>query len=298
MRAPVPVPALLLLLTLPACGGGDGPPARAGSGAIVASIHPVAELVRELAGEEAEVRVLLPPGAHADTYEPTPRMAQAVAGARLLVKVGGGLDDWVGAGASDTPVLVLSEGLVLTAGDGHPGTGNPHVWLDPVLVRDEILPRLTEALVRVDPEGADDVRRRAAAFADSLTALHAEIGRLLGDVSGRRFVAAHPSRTYFAERYGLEAVGALHPSPGEEIGTRELARLVAEARSRDVRAVIAEPQLGRAGVAALADELGIRVEVADPIGGAGLEGRERYLDLMRWNARAFARALGGTAGAP
>ncbi|MBW3552809.1 MAG: metal ABC transporter substrate-binding protein [Gemmatimonadetes bacterium] len=293
MRAPVLIPALLVLLALPACADGERAGARAGAGDVVASIHPVAELVREMAGDRAEVRVLLPPGAHADTYEPTPRMAQAVAGARLLVKVGGGLDDWIGAGASNTPVLILTEGMDLTAGDGHPGTGNPHVWLDPVLVRDELLPRLADALVAVDPEGAADTRRRAAAFADSLTALHDEIGRLLSDVSSRRFVAAHPSWTYFARRYGLEPVGALHPSPGEEIGTRELARLVAEARSRDVRAVMAEPQLGRAGVAALADELGVRVEVADPIGGEGLEGRDRYTDLMRWNARAFARALGG-----
>lgn len=292
MRAPISIPVLLLFLALPACADGHEPGARAGDGAIVAAIHPVAELVRELIGDRAEVRVLLPPGAHADTYEPTPRMAQAVAGARLLVKVGGGLDDWVGAGAVGTPVLVLTEGIDLAGGDGHPGTGNPHVWLDPVLVRDELLPRLADALVAVDPEGAADIRRRAAAFADSLTALHDEIGRRLADVSSRRFVAAHPSWTYFARRYGLEPVGALHPSPGEEIGTRELARLVAEARSRDVRAVIAEPQLGRAGVAALADELGVRVEVADPIGGEGLEGRDRYTDLMRWNARAFARALG------
>ena len=292
MRAPALIPVLLLVQALPACADREGPGARGASGAIVASIHPVAELVRALAGDTAEVRVLLPPGAHADTYEPTPRLAQAVAGARLLVKVGGGLDDRVGGGAAGTPVVVLTEGMALADGDGHPGTGNPHVWLDPILVRDEVLPRLADALVALDSGGAADIHGRAAAFADSLTALHHEIGRLLSDAPGRRFIAAHPSWTYFAARYGLEPVGALHPSPGEEIGTRELARLVAEARSRDVRAVIAEPQLGRAGVAALADELGVRVEVADPVGGPGLEGRDGYLDLMRWNARAFARALG------
>jgi hypothetical protein len=43
-------------------------------------------------------------------------------------------------------------------------------------------------------------------------------------------------------------------------------------------------------------ELGARVEVADPVGGAGLDGRDDYLSLMRFNARAFARALGADPG--
>lgn len=290
-------PMLLSLLAVSAfavvgAGCGDDPdptptPGTAPRPVIVTSVHPVAALIEELAGDGVAVRTLLPPGAHADTYEPTPRMAGALEGAALVVKVGAGLDDWIGTPAG---------GRVLTLTDGLPvQDGNPHVWLDPVLVRDGIVPVLTVALAAVNPEEADAIRMRAAAFADSLTALDDEIRDLLDGTPTRLFVAAHPAWAYFAARYGLTQVGVLHPSPGEEIGTRELARLVREARQDGVRAVIAEPQLGRAGVGALADELDVRVEVADPIGGAGIQGRDRYLSLMRWNARAFARALGGGA---
>lgn len=292
MRTPTPL--VLLALATGACGGADAPAAAADRPTVVASIHPIAALVRALTGDRADVRVLLPPGAHADTFEPTPRIAEAVEGAELIVKVGGGLDEWVGTPGADGRVLVLTEGMMLQGGDGDGGTGNPHVWLDPVLVRDRMLPRIADALAERDAQAAAGIRERAAALADSLSALDAEIAGLLADVPTRRFIAAHPAWSYFADRYGLEQVGVLHPSPGEEIGTRELARLVREARSRGVRAVIAEPQLGRAGVAALANELNVQVEVADAIGGPGVEGRDGYLELMRWNARAFARALGGT----
>lgn len=281
---------VLAVFAVPIAGCGDRPapgPAAdtAARAVIVASVHPISALIRELAGDGVAVRTLLPPGAHADTYEPTPRMAGAMEGAALVVKVGAGLDDWV-ATPSAARVLTLADGLPVQ-------DGNPHVWLDPVLVRDRILPALSEALVAADPGGADAIRVRAAAFSDSLTALDDEIRDLLDGTPTRLFVAAHPAWAYFAARYGLTQVGVLHPSPGEEIGTRELARLVREARQDGVRAVIAEPQLGRAGVAALAEELDVRVEVADPIGGEGIDGRDRYLPLMRWNARAFARALGG-----
>ena len=295
-----PVFALAVTVLVAACGSDRSEPApdRSESGpdrrpVVAATLPPVADLVREVGGDDVRVVTLLPPGAHPDSYETTPRTAQALAGAALVIRVGAAADAWLGS-VGDTPEVVLTEGMALQGRTG-PGTGNPHVWLDPIRVRDVLLPRIADAVARVAPDPAP-VHERAAAFADSLTALDAEITAMLDDVEGRRFVAAHPAWVYFAERYGLEQVGAIHGTPGSELGSRELAHLVEQMRARGVRAVVAEPQLGRAGVDALADELGVRVEIADALGGAGLEARESYLSLMRFNARAFARALGASDG--
>lgn len=284
-------PAILLLATLsvPAC---DGRPAPGGTAPVVAvTLPPIASIAATVAGHAARVHTLLPPGAHPDSYEATPRLARSLAAADLVIRVGAAADAWLGP-VTGVPEVVLTEGLSLQGQRG-PGTGNPHVWLDPVRVRDVLLPRIVAGLVDVAPDSAAAIRDRADAFADSLTALDAEIRSMLDDLDSRQFVAAHPAWVYFAERYGLEQVGALHASPGSEIGSRELARLVEWTEARGVSAVIAEPQLGRAGVDALAAELGADVEVADALGGPSLEGREDYLSLMRFNARAFARALRG-----
>jgi zinc transport system substrate-binding protein len=292
------IPALLLLLPtlLTACGR-DDLPVEAGAGPnIVATLYPLASVARAVAGPHVSVHTLLPPGAHPDTYEATPRDAEAIAAADLLVRVGGAADAWVGSPAG-VPAVVFTDGMGLVAESErdrahHGDTGNPHVWLDPIHVRDVLLPRLTDALVRLEPDSASAIRERASAYADSLTALDAEIRALLADAPSRRFVSAHPAWVYFAERYDLVPSGVVHVAPGQEIATRALARLVDEARARQVSAVIAEPQLGRGGVDALAGELRARVEVADPVGGASIPGRDDYLSLMRFNARAFARALG------
>ncbi len=279
---------------------GDGEP-HSGSRAdeanarpvVAATLPPIADLVRVVGGDQLRVQTLLPPGAHPDSYEATPRIARLLADADLVVRVGAAADAWLGP-PGDIPELVLTDGMALQGRRG-PGTGNPHVWLDPIRVRDVLLPRISDAVATVvqDP---DAVRERAAAFADSLTALDRQIREILAGIEGRRFVAAHPAWVYFAERYGLEQVGAIHGTPGSEVGSRALAHLVDETRALGVHAVIAEPQLGRAGVDALADELAVKVEVADALGGPGLEGREDYLSLMRFNARAFARALRGDDG--
>lgn len=282
---------VLLSAALVAGCGSDRPEADPDARPVVAAtLPPIADLVRVVGGDAVRVRTLLPAGAHPDTYEATPRTAQVLARADLVVRVGAAADAWLGP-VRGVPELTLTDGMSLHGQRG-PGTGNPHVWLDPIRVRDVLLPRIADALIEVTGDSLP-IRRRTTAFADSLTALDAEIRATLSDVEGRLFVAAHPAWVYFAERYGLEQVGAIHASPGSELGSRELARLVDETRTSGVRAVMAEPQLGRSGVDALAEELGVNVEVADAVGGTGFEGREDYLSLMRYNARAFARALGG-----
>jgi zinc transport system substrate-binding protein len=297
------LPLLILLVLAAGCEAVGDPVEEPGSLAVAASLHPIASVVREVGGGDVTVRTLLPPGTHPDSYDATPRMAEVLAGADLVVRVGGAVDGWLESRGRATQV-VLTDGMTLRGSDhdhdhgpgarGTRGTGNPHVWLDPILVRDTLLPAIVEALTRHAPDAAPAFRQRAAAFADSLTALDAEIRNLLEGARVRAFVSAHPAWVYFADRYGLEEIGSLHPSPGRELGARELAGLVTRARAAGGAAVIAEPQLGRAGVDALARELGVRVEVADPVGGEGVEGRGDYLSLMRYNARAFARALGAT----
>ena len=86
----------------------------------------------------------------------------------------------------------------------------------------------------------------------------------------------------------VEEVGALVSSPGREPSSRHLAELVEAGRRARAGAVVTEPQLGESGARALAGELGVEVWLLDSLGGAGLEGREDYLSLMRWNAAQLA----------
>lgn len=289
--------AALLAGGLAACSPGRGGSTAGAEAepAVVVTIHPIASLMGMIAGPAVHITGLLPAGVNPATYDPTPLAAREVASAQLVVRVGGAVDDWVTGIVenSNVPVVVLTAGMHLIGATGQPGTGNPHVWLDPILVRDTLLPRMLEALERVAPDSAEALRRRAAAVADSLTALDAQIRAILSGIKSPDFVASHAAWNYFAARYGLVQVGVLHPSPGQELGARELATLVNDARRMHAAGVIAEPQLGEAGVKALATELKLPVEIADPLGATGLAGRDSYFDLMRFDAHAFARALGG-----
>jgi zinc transport system substrate-binding protein len=263
----------------------------------VVSIFPVADLVAAVGGGDVEVRTLLPPRASPATWEATPSQVRALSGADAFVTVGGGLDDWLEDLGSDwarMPHLRITDGLDFPEADaeGHRhGQGNPHVWLDPILMRDHVLPLIEDLLIQVAPDISEGIRSRAASWTDSLTALDAEIRDALGNVRHGSFVATHEAWGHFARRYGLTSLGSLYERPGHEPSARTLAGVLQRARDVGLRTILAEPQLAESAARALAAELGGEVAVVDPLGGPGLPGRERYCDLMRFNARSFRSAL-------
>jgi zinc transport system substrate-binding protein len=283
--------------------GGCAPERPApGPDLVVATIFPIADLTARVGGDAIRVETLLPPRASVHTWEATPGQIRSLGRARAYIMVGGGLDAWLEGMGDDAPglrTLRLTDGMTLRHaeeehGHAHEGetTGDPHVWLDPLLVRDEILPRIRDLLVGLVPAQEGAIRQRAQAVSDSLTVLDGEIRATLAGRKQDGFIATHDAWSYFAERYGLVPLGNLYPSPGHEPSARGLAALVDAARAAGLRAVLSEPQLSETAAQALASELGASVVMVDPLGGAGVEGRGSYFDLMRFNARAFARALG------
>ncbi len=308
MSTSLPSPGRALAAALVAVAVGACAPEHAarGPGLVVATIFPVADLTAWVGGDAIRVETLLPPRASVHTWEATPAQIRSLGHARAYITVGGGLDGWLEEMGADAPglrTLRLTGGMtLLRAEKGHEhehahgaegeATGDPHVWLDPLLVRDEWVPRIRGLLVELFPEEEEAIRERAQTLTDSLTALDAEIRATLAGRTLDGFIATHDAWAYFAERYGLVPLGNLYASPGHEPSARGLAALLEVARASGLPSVLSEPQLSETAAAALAAELGVAVVTVDPLGGPGVEGRESYLDLMRFNARAFAQALG------
>ncbi|MBU0515050.1 MAG: metal ABC transporter substrate-binding protein [Proteobacteria bacterium] len=281
--------SLILVCGPPPAGGG---PARL---EVAVTIHPVADLTRSLAGVRAEVLTILPPGASPHTFAPTPRLLRRLAGARLLVMIGAGADDWatklVG---RRTAKVVLTRGVRLLPADGHgraePGHGNPHVWLDPVLMKTAV-GRIARALVKLDPAGRSYYLARRDRLLVRLSALDTWIRSRVKTWRHREYVAFHPFLAYLAVRYGLKRVGVIERSPGKRPTPRHLAEIVRAIRRHKVRFVLAEPQVTDKAARVIAREAGVKVIKVDPLGGPGTTYGRTYFDLLRHNVGRLERAL-------
>ncbi len=170
---------------------------------------------------------------------------------------------------------------------------DPHFWLDPVRVRDSLLPVLAERLIAADPAGKDYYEKRRQDFHRRLTALDQEVRAELGKAKSHKYVAFHAAWPYFAERYGLERVAVVQEFAGEEPTPKEVAELVRDARAEGVGAIMVEPQFSPRVARTIGKEFGARTVLVDPLGDPGDAARDTYEGLIRFNARAFGEAMGG-----
>jgi len=291
----------------------------------IASIFPVADLVQQIGAERWKTLTLLPAGASAHTYEPTPEQVRQLAQASIFFQIGLKLEFWLEklVRASQNPALVnvdLSAGIetmptpspelpptpqkgarrgqasqqLQPSGEhqhSHEHEGpDAHYWLDPIRML-QVVTRIEQELTRLDPEYARLYAERAQRVRTDLEQLHAEIIQRTEGLPNRRFIALHAAWTYFARRYNLVQAAVVEPFPGREPSPRYLAGLAQLMRREQVQAVVIEPQLSTNAAQALARETGARLGLMDAYGGPGVPGRESYLDLMRYNVASLVKLL-------
>ena len=239
----------LVLLVLTGCGAQSaGQAAGSTSGGddgklqVVSTIFPGYDFARAVCGDDADVTLLLPPGAESHSYEPTPQDILTIQNCDLFIYVGGDSDAWVDTilKSIDQPVNTLKmmdcvntlpeetvEGMENGEEEGTPaGTVeyDEHVWTAPanaILITQEI----GDELQALDPNNADTLKANTDAYVQQLTTLDQDYKDFFATVSNKTIVFGDrfPLR-YFAEEYGLTYYAAF---PGCSTQTEPSAATVA-----------------------------------------------------------------------
>lgn len=309
------VGALALLV---GCGGGSGD-GDEGQAKVTATTTQIGDFVREVGGEAVEVEQILQPNSDPHDYEPRPSDVEAVAAAELVFVSGRGLDDWaeelVSDSGGDAQIVDLGAvGPIRLAGEGqehedeHAGEVtqehedeselDPHWWHDPRNVEAAVA-GIENALVVADPSHQAELVRNADAYVAQLKALDAGIVRCIDSVpaSQRKLVTDHDAFGYFANRYGIEVVGAVIPSQTTQAqaSAKDLSELAKTIEAEDVKAVFPESSLSANVVEAIARQTGASADYTlygDTLGPAGSSG-DTYLRMEEANADAVVRGFTG-----
>lgn len=310
MRAPiVPRLALAVLFALPLVFS-----TSAGAGAkprLVASFSILGDMAHRIAGDRAEISILVGPGGDAHVFEPSPRHAAMVGGADLLVINGLGFEGWterlVEAADFKGPVVITSKGITpLPAEDhdehenGHEGEAaqalgatDPHAWQDLGNARVYVA-NIADGLCTVDAGNCSAYRENAARYQQEITALDGEIRALFAAApkDRRRVITSHDAFSYFAQAYGLDMLAPLS-SGGTDPSARDIAVLIGQIREHGISALFVETNADRRVMDQIARETGTRIggelysDTLSPEGGPAAS----YLEMMRHNAAAIAAAL-------
>lgn len=277
-----------------------------GPSEVAATIFPIYDITRNVAGDAVGVALLLPPGSSPHTFDPTPAQVASLRDVQLYFAVGHGLDDWAD-GMFDLLVKkeIVDDGLAIIStedrhreghdlgdedhedhedeedGHGH-GTLDPHYWLS-IKNAKQIARTIERRLVEEFPEHETTFERNLEKYLERLDIAEADVRDTFSDVQNRDMITLHDSWYYFAVAYGFDIAGTFEPSAGREPTPRYLADLAATVDRIGAETLYSEPQVATQGIEPFARDNGLEIVVLDPIGGT--EGNDSFIDLMRSNAR-------------
>jgi len=279
---------------------------------VVATTTDLAALTAEVGGELVIVDSIVPPGVDAEAFEPRPGDLEKLRRADAIVRVGLGYDFWLDAlvaragnsrivrgsdGYADAsvgiPLLeIRGQSVVNQAGHAH-GAANPHYWLDAENAI-TVTAGIAEALVRRAPEHREAIVANRERFVAELRARLARWRDTLAPYAGSKLIAYHNSWPYFARRFRLDVVGYIEPKAGVAPSPAHLAQVIAEGRSKQVKAIVHEPYEPEDASRFVAQKLGIPVvKLATSV--RSVPEATDYLTLIDYNVAAVARALAARA---
>ncbi len=166
------------------------------------------DVVSQVGGQYVAVRSLVTdPSADPHSFEPSAQAQLAVSKAELIVRNGGGYDDWlttlIDASGSVAPI-VDAEQLFASGGATDPtdGTVNEHFWYDLPTV-DAVAQRVAQELADLRPEQAGYFKANADAFTGKVAALTAKVLAIKAAHGGTGIAVTEPVPLYLTEAAGL-----------------------------------------------------------------------------------------------
>ena len=262
---------------------------------VAASFTILADLARNIGGDRVVVSSLVGPNGDVHSYVPTPADAKALAGAKVIVLNGLGLEGatarFMETAAKNAQVVVASTGVTpLRQGR----EVDPHAWQS-VANAKLYVANIRDALIAADPSDKAVFEANAAAYLQRLDALDAENKAEIAKIppERRELISIHDAFGYLGAAYGIAFIAPHGVSTEAEGSARDIARIIRQIRAEHIPAVFLENVTDPRVMEEIARESGAHVggtlysdALTAPDGPA-----PTYIDLMRHNVRQLVSAL-------
>ncbi|NKY51515.1 zinc ABC transporter substrate-binding protein AztC [Nocardia vermiculata] len=295
---------VLLLAAVAGCSSQGGH--HSGKPLIVVSTNILGDVVAEIAGAEAEVKVLMPRNADPHSFEISASDAAEIGRADLFVANGLGLEEGISktadtAHAAGVPLLEVGEQVQpIRYGSGRTaGSPDPHFWTDPDRI-EQAAGLIGAAITEHAAVNAPVVHANTVRYQQQVRGLTSFMEAQFATIApeARKLVTNHHVFGYLAQRFGFTVIGAVVPS-GTTLASpsaSDLAGLAATIREARVPAIFVDSSQPDRLARVLAEEAKLTVKVTalhtESLGEEGTEAGT-YLDMMRSNAEKIAAGLRG-----
>jgi zinc transport system substrate-binding protein len=257
---------------------------------VLVSVAPHKFFVEKIAGSTIRIGLMVPAGASAHTYEPTPKQMLEAAKADLWFYVGEGFEpkvrDALKSYHPSMQFIDLRQGLDLISYEhGHKGCSHQHegcydlhYWLSPIQAKIQAQ-TIAQALMKLYPENAQLYKENLSSFQEELDHLNKEIRSIMRRPHNPMIMVSHPAYAYFCRDYGCQQLSI--EFEGKDPTPQQLTRVMNAARSNHIKTIFVQLQYSSKGARLIADQIGAEVVNLDPYS-------EHYFESIRTIAKAFA----------
>lgn len=243
---------------------------------IVATTSILADGIRNIVGENAEVVALMPAGIDPHLYKASVRDLDLLTQADLVIYHGlfleGKMTEIFEKLALSQSLINVSEGipseLLLRSGpEAH--SVDPHVWFD-INLWSMALEFGAKEIVKWKPEWRSSVDQNSKEYFQKLMELNQYTQTRVNELKSKNqvLVTAHDAFAYFGKAYGMEIYALQGLSTLSEPGLRDLTDLITIIESHNIKAIFAEQTISPKAIRAVAKgaaERNHQVKLAGPL---------------------------------
>ncbi len=303
---------LCLCLILSGCAAREAEEKDSSKLQIVCTNFPAYDFAREIAGNRAQIKLLIKPGAEVHSYEPAPKEVIAIQESDLFICNGGESEAWVESlVGEDVNILRMMECVetvaesgegIYAAEDEHDHEHDDgeeeldeHVWTTPGNAA-KICYALCDKLCEADPENANEYMLNYEVYNAKLMELDIEIRTtVLNGVRDTLVFADRFPMRYFTREYGLKYYAAYPGCASQtEPSAKTVAFLIDHVREENIPAVLYMEFSNEKMADVICEDTGCKklpFYSAHSVTAQQFEDGVTYLDLMRMNIETLKEAL-------
>jgi|SRR5579875_1643105 len=270
---------------------------------VITTFYPMYYFAQKVAGNAANVDLLIPNGVEPHDWEPTAKDMAKIQDADVFIYNSRYMETWVdkvlkSIDPSNLKVVEASKGIkLLDATSGEEGNStaskDPHVWLSPVLAEKEV-DNIAQALEQKDSKNKDTYEKNAEAFKTQLVDLDHLYKETIDKAKKKDFVTQHAAFGYLAKQYGLTQIPIAGLSPDVEPSLSKLAELADLMKKKNIKTIYFEGLASPKVAQTLANEIGAKTEVLNPLEGLTKDEQEKglgYIEVMKQNLEALKHSI-------
>lgn len=246
--------------------------AEAPSRHVLVSVAPYKFFVEKIAGDTVSVGLIVPAGASAHTFEPTPKQIVTSSKADIWFCTGEGFEaravNALKSYRPDLDVVDLRQGVAMITADPHSGcccchanSQDLHIWLSCRQAKVQAS-TIAAILSKHYPEHTSRYQSALESFLKELDALDVQIAAILQPLSNRVILVSHPAYAYFCRDYQLGQLSI--EFEGKDPTPQQLNNILIKARAARINKVFVQPQYSSKGARLIAKEIGASVVILDP----------------------------------